>query len=138
MTELQMMRQEQTKQVMNMRRYLHQLNVDLPLAIKIQQQVSTRIRSQRRLADKDVVALSLLSSQLRLELHINIFLPYMGMHSMLRSIEDIEFGFLRETCSDAAFYEFQYPGDMVFEARELASGCYRVAKGSLQYLPDRD
>merc|ERR1719203_2328524 len=73
LTHMQMLKMEQTGQLIKLRRFLRQFALSKIIRGRVLMQISDRISEENRLTDRDVAALQLLSTQVRAELLYEIY-----------------------------------------------------------------
>jgi len=133
MVEYQMMRQDQTRKVRELRHYLQENSVSPGLAFLIQQQATERLRVTKKIQEKDVKALELLSRSLRTELRYEIMHPHISTHPLFHLWTSMDDYMVRGLCMDAIEYTYWRPEDEVFYAGTSTDKAYYLAKGKLVY-----
>ncbi|CAK0888585.1 unnamed protein product, partial [Prorocentrum cordatum] len=133
MTQLNMMKQEQTQKLLQLRHFLDQHSISPTLCVRVQRQVMQRMSKRPQLTDKDVLALSLLSTEVHADLRLELMGPHLMRHPVLLLIFSISEATIRMLCRDAVEMMVVAMGDTVFEAGKEAETAYCVMDGSVRY-----
>lgn len=133
--EYQESNKERSDKLKTLRQFLYQHNVDPAISVPIQEQVNDRMGSMKRLHEKDVGALSLLSPMMRSELWYSIYGPSIGEHSYIHACGVMAPGLIKDICYQALEHEAHEPGVRIFEPNTEAVGAHFVYWGSLDFLP---
>lgn len=133
MTQLKLMNQEQTTRMRTLRVFLSQNDVRPRVAMRVQRQASERMARRERLRDKDVPALSFLSSALRDELSYEILGPHLLRHPLVRVCAVIDEGTVHHVCGKAVDRISMGRGDVIFEAGVEAKKVFYLIHGELLY-----
>lgn len=133
MTQLNMMKQEQTQKLLQLRHFLNQHSISPTLCVRVQRQVMQRMSKRPKLTDKDVPALSLLSTEVRADLRLELMGPHLMHHPVLLLVFSISEAAIRMLCRDAVEMIVVAMGDTVFESGKEAETAYCVMDGSVRY-----
>jgi len=87
----------------------------------------------KRLTEKDVGILQLISPSLRAELRFAICGDQLKRNKFIRVCHSVDDALLFDICLHALLYEAYNPGEEMFEPNSVADGAYMVHFGSLQY-----
>lgn len=123
----------QRKQKEDLQRYLEQNNINRALMTHVKKQIEERMRTKKRLMEKDVSTLSLLSSRLSRELHVDAFQHLILQHPLFRAWGDIAPGLIIGICDRAVELFSVSEGDEVFNPLSTPDSAYFVLDGQLQY-----
>eukprot|EP00931_Biecheleriopsis_adriatica_P101194 TRINITY_DN7638_c0_g1_i4.p1 TRINITY_DN7638_c0_g1~~TRINITY_DN7638_c0_g1_i4.p1 ORF type:complete len:983 (+),score=154.43 TRINITY_DN7638_c0_g1_i4:61-3009(+) len=134
LVQINMARMEEIDQMGKLRRYLKENGVPRPMANLVQSQIESRISIENPLIERDVKALNLLSSALRLQLQSEVFSDFLTRHPIFmmtigadpRAVQDL----IR--CNDIERVILG-SGDQLFSAGDPANHVYLVLDGSLVY-----
>jgi len=133
--DFQMSNKERRERVKSLRQFLYQHQVDSKLCMPIEKQVLNRMSIVKRITEKDVSALSLLSPQLRAELCYTIYGSSVTCHAFFRTCNAMNPAFIQDVCFRALVRGIYKPGEKVFEANMEAEGAHFTWSGTLEYLP---
>lgn len=130
----QMANKEQQDKLNTLRQFLYQHQVDSTLCVPIEKQVLARMSNVKRLCQKDVGALSLLSPMMRTELLHAIYGRSVLSLQFNAVCAEVEPTFVKNVCFHVLVHEAHEPGDRIFRPGMEAVGAFYVYWGSLEYL----
>jgi len=120
-----------------LRAFCHQQHVGATLTHRVKQQVENRLQRTAKLTEKDVLALSLLSSSMRSELRFDIYKRFLTTHPLFNMWINVSPSTVVYLCTEAMTYQFLQPHDDLFAAGSKSTHAYYVA-GRLKYCQDRE
>jgi len=133
--DYQMSNKERYDKLNTLRQFLFQHNVDARLSMPIQKQVNERITSSKRLTEKDVQALALLSPTMRAELWNAIYGASIGENAFVHTCDILVDSFVKDLCFLAMVHMAHQPGVRIFEPQMECHAALYVFWGTLEYLP---
>jgi len=136
LVQWRMATQEQIARMNLLRQFLRENQIALILSNRVLRQVKERSASQKRLTEKDVPALSLLSANLRRELRYNAFGEKLNSHALLASWAWVDGPVHRALCFKAVQLSCLTPGEDLFTSQSPADSLYLVLDGVLTYDKD--
>lgn len=131
--QLQDLRSEETKVLAQLRKFLRQNTFDRGTVIQVQKQVKERIGRQKRLHDKEVKGLEMISNSLRSQLKIESFAPLVNRHPLFRLWGEVESTAVEYLCCHAITYRFLEIGDDFLGVGDPGTHMYLHISGQLNY-----
>lgn len=131
--QLAALKQDRTRKLQSLRRFLLQEHVAQDLAGEIQRQAQDRLKRQEQIQEADVQALRILSTSLRMELVSATRLPYMVTHPLIRIWAQLDTGAVEYLCQEATRIEYLQSQDDLFMPGQPAHSAYLVIHGRLVY-----
>mmetsp|Transcript_33426 Transcript_33426/g.76388 ORF Transcript_33426/g.76388 Transcript_33426/m.76388 type:complete len:1004 (-) Transcript_33426:108-3119(-) len=125
---------QRTQQLRTLQQYLVENNVSNGTVLLALKQAKERVRRSCKLHEKDVQALTLLSTTLRSTLRYEICLPALHAHPFLRlwtSLDSMSAHQLSKAMTD---FEVMLPHERLFEAGQECGHVYFVHAGKGEYL----
>eukprot|EP00931_Biecheleriopsis_adriatica_P113692 TRINITY_DN8885_c0_g1_i1.p1 TRINITY_DN8885_c0_g1~~TRINITY_DN8885_c0_g1_i1.p1 ORF type:complete len:964 (-),score=128.94 TRINITY_DN8885_c0_g1_i1:65-2911(-) len=134
LVQLNMARREERMRMDKLRRYLKENSVPLAMATIIQGQVTSRLSHEPPLIEKDVHALQLLPSALRLQLQAEVFSTFLMRHPLFLQAFGQDSTKVKELLRlNAIERVILSSGDELFCVDSPAEYVYLVLDGTLQY-----
>jgi len=134
--DYQMNNKERSDKLKTLRQFLYQHQVDSRIALPVEKQCVARLSRVKRLSEKDVSALSLLSPLMRSELTHSIYGPSLSnSNTFIRTCNILGQTFLKDLCFCALTHSAHEPGEHIFQPHIEALGAYLLYWGTLEYLP---
>lgn len=131
--QVQMLRQEKTKTLATLWRYMRQTSVSTGLSGRIEQHVRTRIDIKPRLREEQVDALDMLTPALRGELRHDIWGRCMLEVPLVRALEGLDKKILEDMCLLAVKPRYLEVGDDLFQPSTSAEYAFVLMFGSMTY-----
>jgi len=132
MTQLSNMNHEQFIQEVSMRRFFHDNKVSVDLTDKVRSFLeSTEVN--RRIFENDIPILKTLPERVRLQMHVEIYMPVLIWHPLLHTLSDIAEERMRAICHTAMSERCLLPEQELFLKGDLASNMFFVLSGSMAY-----
>jgi hypothetical protein len=133
--DFHMSNKERTDKIRTLQQYLHQNEVDAPVAIPIEKQILERMADVSRVSEADVTVLSYLSPALRAELWYSVYGPGLSRSAFIRAVNVVDSSIIKDLCfNESALESTRYnPGSQVFEPGLRAEWAYFINWGSLEY-----
>lgn len=133
--DFHMSNKERSDKIRTLQQYLHQHEVDAPVAIPIEKQILERMADVSRVSEADVTVLSYLSPALRAELWYSVYGPGLSRSAFIRAVNAVDSSIIKDLCfSENALESRRYdPGSQVFEPGLRAEWAYFINWGSLEY-----
>ncbi|CAK0818019.1 unnamed protein product [Prorocentrum cordatum] len=133
MMQIKLRNEESAGRLRELRQFLSEQSISAETAVRVQKQVAERMSKKKRLTDKDVFALSLLSNSLRWTLRSEIFGPEMVGYPLFRLCQSIAPDLLSRMCGEAVDTKEMSLGDVLFEAGTFANSMFLLTAGTLKY-----
>lgn len=135
MIELQHMREDQTRKLKTLQRYLLQHNLNHTTAVRVQKQVKEKLSRAKQLTEEDVPVLAMLSNSLRAQIRIESFVPHLQCYPFFRLWADLDSSALEKLSISAVNFFFLAQGDDLFRAGAHAHQAYMLVNGVIRYAP---
>jgi len=136
MVDYQLSRQEQTRKLVQLRRFLRQNKISEITAASVQQQATQRLGNHEKIKEQDVQILTQISSSLRTDLRFEMFEPHLCSHPLFRLWVNMDVNLARRLCTEFLEYTFFRPQDDLFTAGTNTGKCYFLAVGHLTYTQE--
>jgi len=133
MMDYQMMQKDRTMKLRTMRLYLRENSVDPVIAMPVQKQLEQRLAHRKRLEEKDVPALSMLSTTLRSRLRFSIQRPHLSRHPIFRLWTNLDKKMMLRVSAKAVGFLNLRPKDELFSAGLEMMCAYTVVSGDMVY-----
>jgi len=127
-----MVRQESTRNVAVLLRFLKEQKVSRRLSTAIRRHVASRLRKEQPLSEYDIPMLEMMGTNLRQRLHVELRTPHLVSHTLFRVWSHLEVIAMEALC-EIVFVSHYSRGDTVFETRGAAEAAMIVLKGRLLY-----
>mmetsp|Transcript_63206 Transcript_63206/g.150732 ORF Transcript_63206/g.150732 Transcript_63206/m.150732 type:complete len:1126 (-) Transcript_63206:176-3553(-) len=114
--------------------YLRHSKVPRSLAVRVQRQVLDRLGVGGPIKEEDVVALKLLSQNMRAELLYESRKMHLFLHPLFELWHQIDVGSIRSLCMDAMTLMYLSTEDELFAAEQEATCAYVLNRGRMTYL----
>jgi len=140
MTRLQIILASQSSKISDLRWYLSDNGISLPLAARVQRNAQHTLQaSKRNVVEMDPALLSLISQPLQAELHFEVRFPILKTHPFFRLYLEIYGSGMRKICHLATSIVPISFGDVVFNDFEapVRPSMFFVVRGAFTYQQDR-
>lgn len=129
---------DQSIKIKVMREYLYQNKVNLELSGSTEAQVLKAMSTERRRAESEVKALTLLPLQMRSKIAKAVYGQRLRSFPCIIAADTIDDHFLASLCTYAVSTKMHEPGEHLFVPSQLAEGARVPHWGQLQYTQDKN
>eukprot|EP00927_Polykrikos_kofoidii_P045917 TRINITY_DN40073_c0_g1_i2.p1 TRINITY_DN40073_c0_g1~~TRINITY_DN40073_c0_g1_i2.p1 ORF type:complete len:798 (+),score=127.37 TRINITY_DN40073_c0_g1_i2:244-2637(+) len=137
MTRLRNMNSEYAKQLLKFQRYIRYHKISTPLAVRMRRHLEHRLlRADRHIVEKDVELVTLLSEPLRMEMHFEVFAPYLEMHPFFKDVFEDSLQTMRKVCHTCVTEILLSYGDLLFASGDSCGRMFIIKSGSLEYTSE--
>jgi len=120
--------------IRKLREFLLQHGTDIGIRLRVVRQVHERIRQQGKIfAERDVAALSVLSTTLRRELRHCLYGHFAVKHPLLHSWTLLQKDSIKFFCNEGVSFMVLLPDDELFATGVAARGAFMLKEGCLTY-----
>jgi len=141
MTRIQLITNKTSRQLAALRRYLKDNHISRPLAVRMQHNAQYMMAEQKSSCpESSIEVLALVSDQLLVELHYEIYFPHLSHHPFFLHYAEVHPAGLRQTCHTAVSFLSLTRGDTVFkdfdQSNQRKPSMFFVVKGHMIYMRD--
>merc|ERR1712136_552491 len=136
LVDYQMQARDETDQLRLLRRFLSQNPVGLALTIRVQRQVERRFCQKPILEERDVAALSLLSTSLRKELRFEMCKDTVWRFPLFRVWTSVSAAMAQDFSAGCVVFTLSQPNDLIFSAGKYSEHAYFIVNGNMRYIQD--
>jgi len=136
LTQLQMLRREESSRLTILRRYLFDQHISWQLAMRIQKNAQHALAQKKRFTpESSVVLLTMISNPLRVELHFEIHSTVLMEHPFFKCYNEVNKPGLRKVCHIGITMLSLSAGDVLFHDLEVPKlkQVFFVTSGGLDY-----
>merc|ERR1712048_63382 len=134
--QIVMMHQEHKQILSTLSTYLAQNHVRTNISARVIEQVKERLTNKKQLIEKDVPALSILSSSLRMQLFVDIYKSHITTHPLFQLWDKVDDSTLEALCCEAVDTAFYSAGEDVFIPGSTGDFAFYVVAGKLLYTQE--
>jgi len=138
MLAFQSRQRDKTEKLRTLRKYLQENAVPPRLAVRVLRQVTERMSAKKLLTEDAVLALDMLSTGLRGELHASICKPTLTSHQLIALFNSIDLVWTNRVTQTCIEMVYLTKADSLFFPGMAATGTYKVIQGRALYLQTPD
>jgi hypothetical protein len=137
MTRLHFIASHQSKQFVQLRRYLYQNSISEELTLRIQRNAQhAMLERQHFMQEINVELLGMVSEPLRIDLHFELYSPVFQVHPFFSRYSETCPQVMRKVCHRAVHMTVATVGDTIFDIGEIPANpkMYFLCSGTMQYV----